>query len=251
MEMPYQEAIQEGATALFGEKYGEVVRVLKINDFSTELCGGTHVDRTGEIGMFKILSDSSVAAGIRRIEALTGQGALHYVRSLEERWENLSRKLKSTPEEISDKIEKQLELLKKYEKEVAQLKSKLASSAGTESTPIENQIEEIKGTKVLALRRDVDDIQALRGLSDQLMAKISSGILVLGSGVNGKATLIVRVSKDVTRQFNASELAKKLATLVGGSGGGRPDMAQAGGPLVEKLDEALGEIRNFVLETKK
>ncbi len=245
-EMAYQEALKAGAMALFGEKYGDKVRVLKIDDFSTELCGGTHVDRTGEIGLFKILSDTSVAAGIRRIEALTGQGALHYVRGLEEKWEQLSKKLKSTTEELPDKIEKQLELVKKQEKEISQLKAKLASGDGSGSTDLGKEIQEVNGVKLLVVRRDVEDIQALRGLSDQLLAKLSSGVLVLGSGVNGKATLIVRISKDATQQLNASDLAKKLANMVGGSGGGRADMAQAGGPMVEKLDEALSKVKELI-----
>jgi len=244
--MNYQEALGEGAMALFGEKYGDQVRVLKIDEFSTELCGGTHVDRTGEIGMLKILSDSSIAGGVRRIEAITGQKALEYLRELEKRLGLVAQKLKVTPEEVVDRVERQSDQLKKLEKEVGQLKTKVAAGGGSASGDFAKEARDISGIKVLALRRDVDDVKALRDLSDQVKDKLGSGIAVIGSASDGKVTLIVRVSKDLTAKYNASEIIKQLAPLVGGSGGGKPDMAQAGGTSVEGLDSALSKVYDLV-----
>ncbi|MFO1462938.1 MAG: alanine--tRNA ligase [bacterium] len=245
-EMAYDEAMGEGAMALFGEKYGDRVRVLKIEHFSTELCGGTHVDRTGEIGLFKILAESSVAAGVRRIEAVTGAGALQYLRDLEEKWNALARRLKAAPDEIPDRIERQSELVKKYERELSQLKAKLASGGGSGGGDILQQVREIGGVKVLALRRDIDDLKSLRDFSDQVKDKLGSGVSVIGSAADGKATLIVRVSKDLTSRFDAGKLAKELAAMVGGSGGGKAEMAQAGGPKLEGLDGALQKVYELV-----
>ncbi|MCC6272966.1 MAG: alanine--tRNA ligase, partial [Deltaproteobacteria bacterium] len=245
-EMAYDEAMGEGAMALFGEKYGDRVRVLKIEHFSTELCGGTHVDRTGEIGLFKIVSESSVAAGVRRIEAITGAGALRYLRDLEDKWNGLARRLKAAPDEIPERIERQAELLKKYERELSQLKAKLASGGGGGEGDLMQQVREVGGVKVLALRRDIDDLKSLRDFSDQVKNKLGSGVSVIGSAVEGKATLIVRVSKDLTGRFDAGKLAKELAALVGGSGGGKAEMAQAGGPNLEGLDGALSKVYDLV-----
>jgi len=245
-EMAYDEAMGEGAMALFGEKYGDRVRVLKIEHFSTELCGGTHVDRTGEIGLFKIVSESSVAAGVRRIEAITGAGALQYLRDLEDKWNGLARRLKAAPDEIPERIEKQAELLKKYERELSQLKAKLASGGGGGEGDLMRQVREVGGVKVLALRRDIDDLKSLRDFSDQVKNKLGSGVSVIGSAAEGKATLIVRVSKDLTPRFDAGKLAKELAAMVGGSGGGKAEMAQAGGPNLEGLDGALSKVYDLV-----
>jgi len=245
-EMKYDDAIQSGAMALFGEKYGDKVRVLKIEDFSTELCGGTHVDRTGEIGLFKITGESSVAAGVRRIEAITGATSLRYLRDLEEKWQGLARRLKAAPDEIPERIEKQAELVKKYEKELSQLKAKLASGGGSGEGDILKQVREVGGVKVLALRRDLDDLKTLRDFSDQVKNKLGSGVSVIGSAADGKATLIVRVSKDLTGRFDAGKLAKELAAMVGGSGGGKAEMAQAGGPQLEGLDGALQKVYELV-----
>ena len=245
-EMAYDEAMGEGAMALFGEKYGDRVRVLKIEHFSTELCGGTHVDRTGEIGLFKIVSESSVAAGVRRIEAITGAGALRYLRDLEDKWNGLARRLKAAPDEIPERIERQAELLKKYERELSQLKAKLASGGGGGEGDLMQQVREVGGVKVLALRRDIDDLKSLRDFSDQVKNKLGSGVSVIGSAVEGKATLIVRVSKDLTGRFDAGKLAKELAAMVGGSGGGKAEMAQAGGPNLDGLDGALSKVYDLV-----
>jgi alanyl-tRNA synthetase len=241
-EMKYDEAMDQGAMALFGEKYGDKVRVLKVEGFSTELCGGTHVDRTGEIGLFKILSESSVAAGVRRIEAITGAASLRFLRDLEEKWNGLARKLKASPDELPERIEKQGELVKKYERELSQLKSKLASGGGGGDSDFMKQVRDVGGVKVLALRRDIDDLKSLRDFSDQVKNKLGSGVSVIGSAAEGKATLIVRVSKDLTPRFDAGKLAKELAGLVGGSGGGKAEMAQAGGPKLEGLDGALDKV---------
>lgn len=244
--MPYDEAMKEGAMALFGEKYGNEVRVLKVGDFSTELCGGTHVDRTGEIGSFKIISDSSVAAGVRRIEALTGEDTLVYLRDLESKFQQLGQQLKAAPEEVMERVKKQGEQLKKAERELSQLKAQLASGGGGGGTDLLQEVQEIGGVKVLAVRRDIDDMKSLRTLSDQMIQKLGSGISVLGSATNGKATLIVRVSKDLTKKFNAGQIVKELASEVGGSGGGRPDMAQAGGSDITGLDRALQKVQEVL-----
>ncbi len=241
-QMTYDAAIGEGAMALFGEKYGDEVRVLRIGDFSTELCGGTHVDRTGEIGAFKILSDASVAAGVRRIEAITGADTLAYLRRLETQIQGLATKLKVTPDELLERVERQSEQVKKQEQEIRKLKTQLASGGTGTAEDLGAKIREVKGVKVLSLRRDVDDVNALREISDQLMQKLGSGLLVLGAQVEGKATLIVRVSKDLTEKLHAGNLIRELAPLLGGKGGGRPDMAQAGGPEVAGLDGALEKI---------
>ncbi len=246
--MSYQQALEEGAMALFGEKYGDEVRVLKIEDFSTELCGGTHIDRTGEIGLFKLLSDASAAAGVRRIEAITGQQALNYVRDLEQKWGALGKKLKARPEEIPERVEKLSEQVKKLEREVAQLKTKVAAGGGEVSGKGDmlQGVKEVGGVKVLALRRDLEDVKSLRDFSDHVKDKLGSGIAVIGSAANGKVMLIVRVSKDLTGRFNAGNLVKEIAPLVGGTGGGKPDMAQAGGSNVEGLDAALNKVYELI-----
>jgi alanyl-tRNA synthetase len=246
--MGYDEAMKQGAMALFGEKYGNEVRVLQIADYSTELCGGTHVDRTGEIGSFKILSESSVASGVRRIEAMTGADTIQYLRKLEGQIQDLARQLKVAPEEVLDRVAKQGEQLKKAEREISKLKAELAGGGSGGQPDVSEQIKEIGGVKVLASRRDLDDVEGLRALSDQMIQKLGSGIAVLGSAANGKATLIVRVSKDLTGKFKAGDIVKELAKEVGGSGGGRPDMAQAGGPDVAGLDRALEKVGEVLKE---
>ncbi len=246
-EMSYDEAMGQGAMALFGEKYGDKVRVLKVEDFSTELCGGTHVDRTGEIGVFKILRESSVAAGVRRIEAITGAAVIENFREMESTLLQLSKLAKS--DRYQDTVEKwtqQSEQLKKLEKEVSQLKAKVASGGGGGGGDILSQAKDIGGVKVLALRRDIDDLKSLRDFSDQVKDKLGSGVSVIGSATEGKVTLIVRVSKDLTPRFDAGKLAKELAALVGGSGGGKAEMAQAGGSNIEGLDGALQKVYELV-----
>jgi len=232
----YDEAVAAGAMALFGEKYGDVVRVLKFGDFSTELCGGTHVGRTGDIGLFKILAESGVAAGIRRVEAVTGENALAYVRELEGRVRDAAALLRSGRDEIVDKVQQLLDRGKQLEKDLAQLKGKLASSAGSD---LAAQARDIKGVKVLSARVDGVEGNDLRALMDQLKNKLGSGVVLLGSANGAKVSLIAGVSADLTAKVKAGELVNMAALQVGGKGGGRPDMAQAGGTQPEHLDAAV------------
>ncbi len=238
--MSYDDAIQSGAVALFGEKYGDEVRVLSMgppdNNFSTELCGGTHVSRTGDIGLFKIISESGVAAGIRRVEAITGNNALVYLRETEDKLRKAAELLRGGADDVPAKIEQLIERGKQLEKEVTGLKGKLASSAGSDLTA---QTCEIKGIKVLATRVDGVAAADLRGLLDQIKNKLGSGIILLGTVAGGKANLIAGVTPDLTGRVKAGELVNIAAAKVGGKGGGRPDMAQAGGTQPEGLAEAL------------
>ncbi len=236
-EMAYDEALKKGAMALFGEKYGDLVRVLTIDTFSTELCGGTHADRTGEIGFFKIVQESSIAAGIRRIEAVTGAAALAYCRKLEKNLKQLSYQLKVGVDQIPQRIEKLTEQTKKFEKEIAQLKSKLLSGGGGED--LLKGMREKQGVRLLATQIEMSSVNDLRDLSDQVIHKLGKGIALVGGVQDGKVTLILRVAKDLIPQFKAGELIKPLAALIGGSGGGRPDMAQAGGSSPEKMQEVF------------
>ncbi|MBF0492547.1 MAG: alanine--tRNA ligase [Deltaproteobacteria bacterium] len=236
-EMAYDEAISTGAMALFGEKYGDKVRVLSVGDFSTELCGGTHIDHTGEIGFFKIVEETSVAAGVRRIEAVTGQDALQYCRKLERQLKQLAQQLKVGVSDLPEKLNKLSEQTKKMEKEIAALRKKLLS--GDSAADTAQDIREKNGAKFLATKVEAEDINSLRAYSDQLLAKLGNGVLLLSAAMEGKVTLIVRVSKELCSQYKAGEIIKPLAEIIGGSGGGRPDMAQAGGTHVEKIEEAL------------
>ncbi|MCP5467691.1 MAG: alanine--tRNA ligase [Deltaproteobacteria bacterium] len=245
--MTYKEAIQSGAMALFGEKYGDEVRVLKIDDFSVELCGGTHVDRTGEIGLFKMINEASVAAGVRRIEAITGAVSLEYLRRLEQQQQQIAKTLKVGQDEILERLAKQGDQLKKYEKEINQLKTQLATgSSSSNNSKLEENISEINGTKLLALQTQLDDIKALRNLSDQLIQKLGSGIVLLVNTDQSKLILIVRVSKDLHQKFQAGKLIQELAPLIGGSGGGRPDMAQAGGTNIDGVKDVLNKIKELL-----
>ena len=245
-EMEAEAAFDSGATALFEEKYGDRVRVISLSNFSKELCGGTHTGRTGDIGLFKIVSESSIASGVRRIEALTGQGALEYVQKASRMLEETAHLVKEKPDTLAPKIKKMLNDLKALEKEIDHLKAKMASDAAE----LEGEaIQTINNTKVLIQKVTVDNPAALRDMADRLKEKIKSGIVVLAS-VNGpKAFLIVGVSKDLTDRFHAGKLIKQIAATVGGSGGGRPDMAQAGGTQPENLDQALKKAYEVIENT--
>ena len=232
----YDEAVAAGAMALFGEKYGDVVRVLKFGDFSTELCGGTHVSRTGDIGLFKVVGESGVAAGVRRVEGVTGENSLAYLRELEGRLRDAAAALRSGRDDIVDKIQQLQERGKQLEKDLAALKGKLASSAGSD---LAGQAREIKGVKVLSARVDGVEGNDLRTLLDQLKNKLGSGIVLLGTASGAKVSLIAGVTADLTAKVKAGELVNMAATQVGGKGGGRPDMAQAGGTQPENLDAAV------------
>ncbi|MFO1518350.1 MAG: DHHA1 domain-containing protein, partial [bacterium] len=239
LEMSYDDAMKKGAMALFGEKYGDRVRVLKIDEFSTELCGGTHVDRTGEIGFFKIIQETSVAAGVRRIEAVTGNGALGYCRKLERNLKNLALQLKVGVEDLPQKIERMTEQQKKLEKEVSQLRSKVMSGSGGQD--FLHDAREKNGVKWAAVKAETDDVKTLRGFSDQVISRVGKGIALVACVAGDKVTLIVRVSKDLVDRYKAGEIIKPLAEIIGGSGGGKPDMAQAGGPHIEKLDQVFSK----------
>lgn len=240
-----EEAMQAGAMALFGEKYGDVVRVLRIGGFSTELCGGTHVERAGDIGLFKIIGETGVAAGVRRIEAVTGNAALDWIDSRDKALAIIAGCLKSAPEKAADKVEQLLEKNKQLEKELERLKAKMASSAGGELSSLAVDIE---GVKVLAVKIDDSDPKALREMLDQLRNKLGSSAVVLATVKDDKVSLIAGVSKDLVSTIKAGDLVNVVATQVGGKGGGRPDMAQAGGNNPAALPEALNSVAQWVRE---
>ena len=241
--LPVQEALQMGATALFGEKYGETVRVVKISDFSMELCGGTHTGRTGDIGFFKIVSEAGVAAGVRRIEALTGEEAYRFVKDEEREIEEIASLLKSTSGELVSKLERVLQNQKELERQLSSLQGKLSHQELLDLLPL---AKEIKGVRVLSAKVDGKDPKQMRDFVDQLKAKIGSGIILLGSHHQDKVALILGVTPDLMGRFKANELIKKIASRIGGTGGGRPDFAQAGGANPEKLDEALRVIDDLI-----
>ncbi|TJY56629.1 alanine--tRNA ligase [Sinimarinibacterium sp. CAU 1509] len=241
--MSYDDAIKAGAMALFGEKYGDEVRVLTMGGYSTELCGGTHVARTGDIGLFKIVSEGGVAAGVRRVEAITGDNALNYLRELEQRLRHAAELLRASPDELVSKIEQLQDRSKQLDKELAALKSKLASSAGGD---LVGQARDISGTKVLSASVEGVDGGGLRDLMDQLKDKLGSGVILLGAANGDKVSLIAGVTKDLTGKVKAGELVNFVAGQVGGKGGGRPDMAQAGGTLPAALPAAIDSVYGWV-----
>ncbi|HEX8979860.1 MAG TPA: alanine--tRNA ligase [Parasulfuritortus sp.] len=240
--LPIEEAQKLGAMMLFGEKYGDEVRVLDIGS-SRELCGGTHVARTGDIGLFKIALESGVAAGVRRIEAVTGDNALNYVQDQETLLGQAAAAFKIPAVELPGKIQHIMDNVKTLEKELARLKSKLASSQGDD---LADHAVEVKGVKLLAAKVDNADAKTLRELADKLRDKLKSCALVLGSAIDGKVAIIAAVTPDLTARLKAGELVNHVATLVGGKGGGRPDMAQAGGSRPEQLDAALASVADWV-----
>jgi alanyl-tRNA synthetase len=241
--MKFDDAIRAGALAFFGDKYGDEVRVLQMGDFSTELCGGTHVRRTGDIGFFKILSETGVAAGIRRVEAVTADGALAAVQAQEEKLADAAAALKAQPAELTAKIQQVLENVKALEKELARLKSKMAASQGDELVA---QAEDIKGVKVLAAAIDGADARTLRETMDKLKDKLKTAAIVLAASDGARVSLIAGVTADLTTKVKAGELVNFVAQQVGGRGGGRPDMAQAGGTEPAKVPGALGSVRGWV-----
>jgi alanyl-tRNA synthetase len=241
--MKYDEAIKAGALAFFGDKYGDEVRVLTMGDFSTELCGGTHVRRTGDIGFFKIVSESGVAAGIRRIEAVTGEGALAWVQQQEAKLAEAAAVLKAPVSEVSAKLTQVLENVRTLERELGRLKSKLASSQGDD---LASQAIEIRGSKLLVATLEGADAKTLRETMDKLKDRLKSATIVLGAVNDGKVSLIAGVTSDLTARVKAGELVNFVAQQVGGKGGGRPDMAQAGGTEPAKLPNALESVRSWV-----
>jgi len=243
--MSLDDALESGAMALFGEKYDQQVRVLRMGEFSVELCGGTHVQRTGDIGLFKITAEAGVAAGIRRIEAVTGARALAWVREEEAHLDELAALVKAGREAAVDKVGQLIERSRKLEKELEALKGKLASSQGGE---LADRAVAVDGVQVLAARLDGADAKTLRETVDQLKNKLGSAAVVLASVSGGKVSLVAGVTKDRTGQIKAGELVNAVASQVGGKGGGRPDMAQAGGTNPEGLDAALAGVADWVRE---
>ncbi len=240
--MPYDEAVKGGAMALFGEKYGDEVRVLDLG-FSRELCGGTHVHRTGDIGLFKIVGETGVAAGIRRVEAITGDNAVRYVQALESRVNAVASALKAQPSELTQRVAQVQEQVKSLEKELAALKSKLASSQGDE---LAAQAVEVAGVQVLAATLEGADVKTLRETVDKLKDKLKHAAIVLAAVDGGKVSLIAGVTADASKKVKAGELVNFVAQQVGGKGGGRPDMAQAGGTEPAKLPAALAGVKEWV-----
>ncbi len=243
--MTYDDAIESGAMALFGEKYGDKVRVLRVGDFSVELCGGTHVERTGDIGVFKITHEGGVASGVRRIEAVTGQGAMEWIDGNQQTLHDLAGLLRSTPDQAATKVEQLLKRTKDLERDLAAAKQALVTGQATDHT---DAVEEIAGIKVLATRMDGADAKTLRDAVDKFKDKLQNAVVVLGSVDNGKVRLAAGVTKNNTDKLRAGDLIKPVAEQVGGKGGGRPDFAQAGGTDPTKLDQALKSVSDWVAE---
>jgi len=243
--MQIDDAKEKGAMALFGEKYDDEVRVVTLGDFSTELCGGVHVERTGDIGFVKIVSESGIAAGVRRIEAVSGEGALTYTEQQNDRLSKVASMVKSDVAGMSGKVEQLISRSKLLEKEIQTLKQQLAAQAGSD---LISRTVEINGIKVLIADLDGAESKALRGMMDELKSKIGSGIILLGTASDGKVGLIAGVTKDLTGQVKAGDLVNSAAQHVGGKGGGRPDMAQAGGSQPENLTLALDSAKAWLTD---
>jgi alanyl-tRNA synthetase len=238
-ELELQKARDTGAVALFGEKYGDVVRVVQMGPLSRELCGGTHVARTGDIGLFKVVSEGGIAAGVRRIVALTGEAALRHVQEEEAQLRRSAELLKASPKELAQRVEATARRIKELEAELLAEKRKLASAR---SGDLLEAVREINGVKVLATRSDSPEPQAMRELADKLRDRLVSGVVALGGEKDGKAILLVAVTKDLTGRYKAGDLVREMAREVGGSGGGKPDLAQAGGPDGSQLPRALEKL---------
>ncbi|WP_237133738.1 alanine--tRNA ligase [Pseudohongiella sp. O18] len=242
--MSMDQAMEKGALALFGEKYGDKVRVVTMGDFSTELCGGTHVDRTGDIGLFKLVAESGIAAGVRRVEAVTGLGALQYVEREEQVLRQVCETLRSSADGVAERVQQVVANLRSTEKELEQLKGKLASAAGSD---IASSAVEVNGIKVLAQQVEGFDSKALRETVDKLKNKLGSAVVVLGCADGGKVALVAGVTQDLTDRIKAGDIVNSVAQQVGGKGGGRADMAMAGGSDAAALPAALAS----VIETVK
>jgi alanyl-tRNA synthetase len=241
--MALDEAVAAGAMSLFGEKYESDVRVLSIGDFSMELCGGTHVERAGDIGLFKILGESGVAAGVRRVEAVTGQMAYEWVVHTDQVLRDIAAMLRGSREDVDEKVRELVDRSRRLEKEVQQLKSKLASGQGGDLT---SRAKDVGGIKVLAAQIDGADVKSLRDAVDNLKAKLGSSVIVLATVQDGKVVLVVGVSADLLTRMKAGEIAGAVAVQIGGKGGGRADFAQAGGTQPENLDKALAGVETLI-----
>ncbi len=233
---PLEEALKSGAMALFGEKYASDVRVVSVPGFSTELCGGTHVRATGDIGPLKIISDSSIAAGVRRLEAKTADGAIALLQEDEQVIKQLSETLRTKPQDLPAQVSRLVEQVRKYEREIEQLKLKIAHAGAASAT---ENAREVGGLRVLAEQVSGLDPNSMRQLADTLAQKLKSGVVVLGQISDGKASLVARVTDDLTKKLNAGQIIREVSAIIGGKGGGRADMATGGGSQPEKLDQAL------------
>jgi alanyl-tRNA synthetase len=242
-EMDLQAALKSGAMALFGEKYGDRVRVIRIGDFSTELCGGTHLEATGQIGLFKVVSEGAVASGVRRIEAVTGEAARRHVGQEEAALRESAGLLRIPPLELPRRLQKLLDEQKQLEKQVQQLETRLAKNRAQE---LAAAAKTVAGVAVLAARIDGLDAEGLRSVMDTLRERMGPGVICLGSAVDGKVNLVASVSKDLSKRCQAGKLVQEVAQAVGGKGGGRPDLAQGGGPDASRLDAALAGVAGWV-----
>ena len=238
-------AREAGAMALFGEKYDDQVRVLSMGSdgFSKELCGGTHVNRTGDIGLFRITLEASAAAGVRRIEAVTGEHALAVMRQQERALSEIAATVKSSPDNAADRVRSQAQKVRELEKEIERLKQKLASGAGGDLT---SEVQDVNGVKVLATQIDGADSKTLRVTMDKLKDKLGSAVILLAAVEGDKVALVAGVTKDLTARYKAGDLLKFVAEQVDGRGGGRPDMAQGGGNNPAALPGALESVKGWV-----
>jgi alanyl-tRNA synthetase len=244
MIKPLDEAKAMGAMALFGEKYGEMVRVVQVGDYSLELCGGTHVNSTGEIGLFKIVSESSIGSGTRRIEAVTGRKAFQYVEEQLNKLREVAYLLKSTPADVVERIGQLQERIKELTRENESLRAKLSRAASAE---LLSKVREVKGVPVLTAQVDASDMDQLRTMMDELKQQLKEGVILLGAASGGKAQLVAYISpKYVEAGLHAGKLIKEAASVCGGGGGGRPDMAQAGGKQPERLPDALKHAEKWI-----
>ena len=241
--MDLDEAKASGAMALFGEKYDEKVRVVTMGPFSVELCGGTHVNRTGDIGLFKITSEAGIASGVRRIEAITGEQALHYVQDQQATLAELSSLLKTDTQNLVERVVAVQTHTKELEKSLTSATQKLASQQGADM--LSNAVE-INGVKVLIANLEGVEAKSLRSMMDDIKNRIGEGIVVLGVANDAKVNLIAGVTKNLTSKVKAGELVNFVASQVGGKGGGRPDMAQAGGDQPENLGQALDSVNAWL-----
>jgi alanyl-tRNA synthetase len=246
-ESSYEEAIRHGALAFFGDKYGDRVRVVKIGDFSTELCGGTHVHRSGEIGIFKLPFEGGVAAGVRRVEAFTGEGALDLIRSYEQKLKEIGNLVRGSADDTVEKVKKLLDRQKELEREIQKLRGQFEKDQIPELLV---KKQSFNGTNVLVSQVDGVDAKQLRDIADQLKEKLGSGVVVLASAGESNVNLVASVSPDLTRRYHAGNIIKELARIVGGGGGGRPDFAQAGGKEPAKIAAALKRAEELIRESK-
>jgi alanyl-tRNA synthetase len=242
-EMAYPDAIAAGAIAIFEEKYGELVRVISFGDVSTELCGGTHARATGEIGLLRVLSESGIAAGVRRIEALTGLGALAWVREREDLLERAAGLLRAPVAELPERVERLLEERRALERELEGIR---AAARGAASRDLSSAAREIGGVRVLAARVDGVDAKNLRSMVDDLRQRLGSAIVLLAAEEGGKVSVALGVTSDLTERFRAGDLVREISQVLGGKGGGRPDFAQGGGSDPARLDDAFRRLDALV-----